>query len=127
MGIMFAFSYLWLIGLVIAGVVSPWILLAFLSLPKAIKATTGFIGKTEPITMMPAMKNTAQTNTFFGLLMAIGLFISYYNITLIKTAAMLPHCGCFTYLLFRPLRRYEYSKYHQHILESFDHLKNSQI
>ena len=81
MGIMFAFSYLWLIGLVIAGFVSPWILLAFLSLPKAIKATTGFIGKTEPITMMPAMKHTAQTNTFFGLLMAIGLFISYCNIT----------------------------------------------
>lgn len=77
MGIMFAFSYLWLIGLVITGAVSAWILLAFLSLPKAIKAATGFIGKSEPITMMPAMKATAQTNTFFGLLMAIGLFISY--------------------------------------------------
>lgn len=77
MGMMFTFSYLWLIGLVTIGVVSAWILLAFISLPKAIKATTGFIDKTEPITMMPAMKNTAQTNTFFGLLMAIGLFISY--------------------------------------------------
>lgn len=77
MAIMFAFSYLWLVGLVMAEMVSPWILLAFLSIPKTIKATTGFIGKTEPITMMPAMKATAQTNTFFGLLMAIGLFISY--------------------------------------------------
>lgn len=77
MAMMFAFSYLWLVGLVMAEMVSPWILLAFLSIPKTIKATTGFIGKTEPITMMPAMKATAQTNTFFGLLMAIGLFISY--------------------------------------------------
>lgn len=77
MAIMFAFSYLWLVGLVIAGTVSVWILLAFLSLPKAIKATKGFVGKTEPITMMSSMKATAQTNTFFGLLIAIGLFISY--------------------------------------------------
>ncbi|WP_110927341.1 1,4-dihydroxy-2-naphthoate polyprenyltransferase [Bacillus massiliglaciei] len=76
MGIMFAVSYLWLIGLVLFGT-TPWILLAFLSLPKAIQATKGFRGKTEPISMMPAMKATAQTNTFFGLLMAIGLFISY--------------------------------------------------
>lgn len=77
MGIMFTIAYLWLIGLVISGVVSAWILLAFLSIPKAIQATKGFIGKTEPITMMPAMKATGQTNTFFGLLMAVGLFISY--------------------------------------------------
>lgn len=77
MGIMFAFSYLWLVGLVLSGIVTPWILLAFLSIPKAVEATKGFIGKTEPITMMPAMKASGQTNTIFGLLMAIGLFISY--------------------------------------------------
>lgn len=77
LGIMFAFSYLWLIGLVAARVVTPWILLAFLSTPKAFQATKGFMGKTEPIAMMPAMKATAQTNTFFGLLMALGLYISY--------------------------------------------------
>lgn len=79
LGIMFAFSYLWLVGLVVTRIVTPWILLAFLSMPKAIQATKGFMGKTEPITMMPAMKATAQTNTFFGLLMAIGLFISYFS------------------------------------------------
>ncbi|KQU24784.1 1,4-dihydroxy-2-naphthoate octaprenyltransferase [Bacillus sp. Leaf13] len=77
MAIMFAFSYLWLVGLVLAGSVTSWILLAFLSIPKALAATKGFVGKTSPITMVPAMKATAQTNTFFGLLMAIGLFISY--------------------------------------------------
>ncbi|WP_342603289.1 1,4-dihydroxy-2-naphthoate polyprenyltransferase [Peribacillus sp. FSL E2-0159] len=77
MAIMFAFSYLWLVGLVLIGSVTAWILLAFLSIPKAMSAIKGFVGKTQPITMVPAMKATAQTNTFFGLLMAIGLFISY--------------------------------------------------
>ncbi|MBO0999976.1 1,4-dihydroxy-2-naphthoate polyprenyltransferase [Bacillus sp. SD075] len=77
MAVMFAFSYLWLVGLVLTGSVTPWILLAFLSIPKAMAAIKGFVGKTQPITMVPAMKATAQTNTFFGLLMAIGLFISY--------------------------------------------------
>lgn len=76
LGIMFAFAYLWLVGLVAAGIITPWILLAFLSIPKAIQATKGFIGKTEAITMMPAMKATAQTNTLFGLFMSIGLFIN---------------------------------------------------
>ncbi|WP_308896638.1 1,4-dihydroxy-2-naphthoate polyprenyltransferase [Candidatus Desulfosporosinus nitrosoreducens] len=79
LGMMFAFSYLWLLGLVAAGTVTPWILLAFLSLPKAIQATKGFKGKAEPIAMMPAMKSTAQTNTFFGLLAALGLLISYFS------------------------------------------------
>lgn len=78
LGIMFTFSYLWLVGLVIIGVVTAWVLLALLSAPKAINATKNFVGKTEPITMMPAMKATAQTNTFFGLLMVIGLLISYF-------------------------------------------------
>ncbi|MDQ0881838.1 1,4-dihydroxy-2-naphthoate polyprenyltransferase [Peribacillus sp. V2I11] len=77
MAIMFAFSYLWLVGLVLTESVTAWILLAFLSIPKAMAAIKGFVGKTQPITMVPAMKATAQTNTFFGLLMAIGLFISY--------------------------------------------------
>ena len=78
LGIMFAFSYLWLVGLVVIGIVTPWILLAFLSIPKAVQSTKGFIGRTVPITMMPAMKATAQVNTFFGLLMAIGLCIGYF-------------------------------------------------
>lgn len=77
MGIMFVIAFLWVVGLVVTKTATPWILLVFLSLPKAIAATQGFVGKTEPITMMPAMKATAQTNTFFGLFMALGLFISY--------------------------------------------------
>nr|WP_026009465.1 1,4-dihydroxy-2-naphthoate polyprenyltransferase [Priestia filamentosa] len=75
---MFTVSYVWIIGLIIAGVASPWLLLVFLSLPKPIQAVKGFIGKTMPIQMVPAMKATAQTNTFFGFLLSIGLFIGYF-------------------------------------------------
>ncbi|PLS14962.1 1,4-dihydroxy-2-naphthoate octaprenyltransferase [Bacillus sp. M6-12] len=75
---MFIVSYLWVVGMVAAGLVSPFLLIVFLSVPKAVKATKGFIGKTMPNQMMPAMKATAQTNTVFGFLLSIGLFISYF-------------------------------------------------
>ena len=74
---MFITSYLFVLLLVLMGVSSPFLLLTFLSIPKAIKATKGFIGKTMPIQMLPAMKATAQTTTIFGFLMSIGIFISY--------------------------------------------------
>ena len=75
---MFIISFVWMIGLVIMDFVSPWTLLVFLSIPKAIFAAKGFVGKTRPIEMMPAMKATAQTNTQFGFLLTIGLLISYW-------------------------------------------------
>jgi 1,4-dihydroxy-2-naphthoate polyprenyltransferase len=77
LGAAFALSYIWVIALVIAGSFTPWLLISIISIPKAIKAYKGFIGKTMPIQMMPAMKATAQTNTIFGFLLSIGLFISY--------------------------------------------------
>jgi 1,4-dihydroxy-2-naphthoate octaprenyltransferase len=79
LGIMFATAYIWIVGLVIVGAMSPWLFLVFLSVPKPIQAIKGFIGKTLPIHMMPAMKATGQTNTMFGFLFAIGLFISYFS------------------------------------------------
>lgn len=78
LGWMLALTYIWVIGLVFFGTVSPWVLLVLLSVPKAFQATKGFVGKDAPIQMMPAMKATAQTNTFFGFLLSIGLFISYF-------------------------------------------------
>ncbi|MEW9502851.1 1,4-dihydroxy-2-naphthoate polyprenyltransferase [Jeotgalibacillus marinus] len=75
---MFIVAYGIVVALVIAGLVSPWLLITFLSIPKAVKATTGFIGKTMPIQMMPAMKATAQTNTIFGFLLSIGFLIDYF-------------------------------------------------
>lgn len=74
---MFIVSYSWIVGMVIAGYGSLWLLLVFLSLPKAIKATKSFVGKTRPIDMMPAMKATAQMHTIFGFLVSVGLFLEY--------------------------------------------------
>lgn len=74
---MFIFSYLWVIGMIVFGYGSYWLLLVFLSLPKAIAATKGFVGKQRPIEMMPAMKATAQMHTFFGLLVAVSLIFEY--------------------------------------------------
>ncbi|MDQ0196901.1 1,4-dihydroxy-2-naphthoate polyprenyltransferase [Neobacillus ginsengisoli] len=75
---MFTFSYLWVLALIITGVAPIWIAIVILSAPKAIKATKGFIENTLPIQMAPAMKATAQTNTIFGFLLAVGIFIGHY-------------------------------------------------
>jgi 1,4-dihydroxy-2-naphthoate octaprenyltransferase len=74
---MFAVSYLWAVALIIAGIASPWVLIVFLSIPKAVGAVKGFIGKTQPIEMMPAMAATAKTNTIFGFLFTLGLLLGY--------------------------------------------------
>lgn len=74
---MFIFSYLWMIALTVFGIVSPWLLLVLASIPKASKATKLFKGKTTPLQMMPAMKATAQTNTMYGALVAVGLVCAY--------------------------------------------------
>lgn len=75
---MFIVSYSWVFILMLMGHSSAWLAIVVLSAPKAIKATKGFIGKTIPIQMMPAMKATAQTNTIFGFLLSIGLFLDYF-------------------------------------------------
>ncbi|WHY85099.1 1,4-dihydroxy-2-naphthoate polyprenyltransferase [Neobacillus novalis] len=75
---MFIFSYLWVLALIISGVTPVWTAIVILSAPKAIKATKGFIGNSLPIQMAPAMKATAQTNTIFGFLLAIGIFIGHF-------------------------------------------------
>ncbi|WML45744.1 1,4-dihydroxy-2-naphthoate polyprenyltransferase [Neobacillus sp. PS3-40] len=75
---MFILSYLWVFALIIAGIAPIWIALVILSAPKAIKATKGFIENSLPIQMAPAMKATAQTNTFFGFLMTVGIFIGHF-------------------------------------------------
>lgn len=75
---MFIISYVWVFALIFLGHTSLWLILIILSIPKAIKAVKGFIGKTQPIEMMPAMQATAQTNTIFAFLLAIGLFIDYF-------------------------------------------------
>jgi len=77
LGGMFTFSYLWVLALIISGVTPAWVAIVILSVPKAIKATKGFIENTLPIQMAPAMKATAQTNTIFGFLLAVGIFVGH--------------------------------------------------
>nr|WP_315363646.1 1,4-dihydroxy-2-naphthoate polyprenyltransferase [Cytobacillus firmus] len=74
---MFIVSYAWVFILIAMNIITPWLAIVVLSAPKAIKATKGFIGKTLPMQMMPAMKATAQTNTIFGFLLSVGLFLGY--------------------------------------------------
>lgn len=74
---MFIVSFVWVFVLMALQLTSPWLAIVLLSAPKALKATKGFIGKSIPIEMMPAMKATAQTNTIFGFLLSIGLFLGY--------------------------------------------------
>ena len=65
---MFAVSYLWIAALIVMGYATPWLALAALSLPKAITAVKIFSKGGTPLEMMPGMKATAQTNTFFTIL-----------------------------------------------------------
>ncbi|MFC4410298.1 1,4-dihydroxy-2-naphthoate polyprenyltransferase [Chungangia koreensis] len=76
--IFFLIAYLWIIGLVLTGHLTPWALITLISLPKPLKAIKIFKAHEEPLKVMPAMKNTAQTNTFFGLLLSIGLLIGIF-------------------------------------------------
>ncbi|WP_462411224.1 1,4-dihydroxy-2-naphthoate polyprenyltransferase [Neobacillus sp. Marseille-QA0830] len=71
---MFLFSYIWVFALIFSGVAPIWSALVLLSVSKPIKAIKGFkVGKI-PVQMAPAMKATAQTNTIFGFLLAVGIF-----------------------------------------------------
>ncbi|WP_070120388.1 1,4-dihydroxy-2-naphthoate polyprenyltransferase [Bacillus marinisedimentorum] len=74
---MFIVSYAWIAILAAAGVLTPWALLIFISTAKAREAVKGFKNKKKPAEMMPGMKATAQTNTFFGFLLTLGILFSY--------------------------------------------------
>lgn len=78
LAISFIVSYAWIVGLVVFGVVSPWLLLVFISVPKPIAAIKNFKeGEDIPMKQGLAMKSTALTNTFFSFLLSIGLIIEY--------------------------------------------------
>ena len=70
----FIVSFAWIVGLIIAGIISPWAFIVFLGIKKPIEAIRAFrMGKEQ---MRIAMKSTALTNTIFSFLLAIGLFIA---------------------------------------------------
>ena len=73
----FIISYAWIVALVIFTHLSPWALLIFLSIPKPMTAISVFRKNLHPLQVAPAMKNTAITNTLFGLLLAVGILIGH--------------------------------------------------
>jgi len=75
----FVVAFVWIAVLVLLNIVTPWALLVFLSIPKALQAVRRFKGKTMAYEMMPAMKSTAQLNTFFGLLLTVGFIIGFIS------------------------------------------------
>jgi len=75
----FAAAFIWMVIAVLLQWVSPWALVVFLCVPKAIQAVKQFRGKNIAIEMMPAMKSTAQLNTFFGFLLTLGIIIGYWT------------------------------------------------
>lgn len=74
----FGLAYVSLVFFILFNSFSFWVLLPLASIPMAVKATKGFIGKSVPLEMYPAMKATAQTNTFFGLLLTIALLLQTF-------------------------------------------------
>lgn len=73
----FIISYGWIIAMILFSHLTPWALLVFLSVKKPVGAITVFRKNHMPIHVNPAMKNTAVTNTLFGLLLGIGILIGH--------------------------------------------------
>jgi len=65
-------AYLYVIGMVLAGILSPWGLLVLLSLPKAISLLKSFMKKIPEA----ADAITAQLNAIFGLLLIVSLLLN---------------------------------------------------
>lgn len=75
---LFAAAYMTTLILIILGTLPLWSLITFISIVLAIKVIKGFIGKTSPLEMMPAMIATGKTNTMYGFLLGISLLISIF-------------------------------------------------
>ncbi|WP_124069673.1 1,4-dihydroxy-2-naphthoate polyprenyltransferase [Filibacter tadaridae] len=73
----FIISYTWVIALILFGHLTPWALVVLLSVPKPITAISEFRQNQTPIHVMPAMKNTALTNTLFVLLLGVGILVGH--------------------------------------------------
>lgn len=73
----FVLSYVWIAAMVLFGMITPWALLVFLSILKPIRIIQIFKRYTEPLKVMPAMKDTGITNTLFAFLLAIGLLLGH--------------------------------------------------
>lgn len=73
----FIIAYGWVVAMIFFGHLTPLALIIFLSLKKPATAIAVFRKNQLPIHVNPAMKNTAVTNTLFGLLLGIGILIGH--------------------------------------------------
>jgi len=73
---MLALSYVTPMGLWLAGRLSAWILLPWLSLPLAIQLTRTMYRTTEGSDLNKALAGTARLDLVFGLLLTVGLLLS---------------------------------------------------
>lgn len=72
--LMFAGAYGFALIMPFFGIANFGTWLCLLSLPVALKAVKGFVNCTdEPISMMPAMVDTAKTNSIFGFFYGLGI------------------------------------------------------
>lgn len=78
LAILFFFAYGLTAYFIITGLLPLISLIVFFTIKKAIDVIEGFQGKTKPIEMLPAMIATGQTNTMFGFLLVLSLFISTF-------------------------------------------------
>lgn len=72
----FIFIYLLTGFLILFGKLPIWSLLTFLSIIPALNALKQYKGKTTPLELMPAMVLTGKTNTIYGFLLGLSLFLS---------------------------------------------------
>lgn len=75
MATLFTIAYGLTLVYIILGILPVWALITIISAFKAREVIKNFRGKTTPLEMMPAMKATGITNTFYGLLLGISLLI----------------------------------------------------
>lgn len=76
----FIIAYISTIVFVLLGLLPVVSLITLLSAKLAYDVIIGFIGKTKPLEMMPPMIKTGKTNTIYGLLLCLSLFIySFYS------------------------------------------------
>jgi len=78
LSLLFALAYITTLILIMNGTLPLWSILSFISIILAVKVVKGFIGKTTPLEMMPAMIATGKTNTVYGFLLGISLLISIF-------------------------------------------------
>ncbi len=75
LAVMFAATLAWTLMMVTLGIVTPWVLIVTLTIPKAISAIRMFRKGLNDREMLPAMKATSVLHTQFGILFSIGMVL----------------------------------------------------